>query len=321
MRQALGRFSVTAAIVAAAIASQSTVASAQVIPASGPSASFELSGSHGYRLQFQVDPGGASIAVSGRRGSRDYGANTSYMSRRAHTTPDHFHAGLGRFGLIDLAFHPKGKVAHRPAPGPCAGGRETIRSGVFVGTVRFRGENGYTEVTRHRVRGKVSTSAAQTCPLATHRGSHRGHRHGHRRHRAPLDTVLSAASSNGTSLTAVSTPGEPRPIILVSNFERAQGLSISHDAFTPDPPGSFSFDRSLNSATLTPPAPFAGSAIFERPDQFTTRWAGDLSVSFPGDPDVPLTGRGFDARLYHRRSSSGDGISIVVVSTRSRAVR
>jgi hypothetical protein len=68
-------------------------------------------------------------------------------------------------------------------------------------------------------------------------------------------------------------------------------------------PGSFIVDAALTSATVTPPWPFRGvgrleqerpSVLLESPDPL---WTGNLTVTFPGAPEVALIGPGIRARL------------------------
>jgi hypothetical protein len=79
--------------------------------------------------------------------------------------------------------------------------------------------------------------------------------------------------------------------------ERAKGVDIIRIAGASAPSGDFVFDNAFSSATLTPPAPFSGSAIFQRNADGTISWAGSLAVSFPGMPDVPLVGPQFETTL------------------------
>ena len=50
-------------------------------------------------------------------------------------------------------------------------------------------------------------------------------------------------------------------------------------------------------ATVTPAAPFSGSATFHLDDPRSASWTGDLAVELPGLGKVPLTGEGIDAGL------------------------
>lgn len=64
-------------------------------------------------------------------------------------------------------------------------------------------------------------------------------------------------------------------------------------------PAALRFDSQLRSATLTPPAPFAGHATYRRGAPPARRWTGNLTVDLPGDADYPLTGPGLRVTLEH----------------------
>jgi hypothetical protein len=107
-------------------------------------------------------------------------------------------------------------------------------------------------------------------------------------------------------------------VISASVQERSGGISIFRHVLLFAPDAAFSFDEQLNSATLTPPAPFAGSASFQRIDDYASRWEGPLTVSFPGRPEVPLTGRDFSWSLQSQRSQSSSPIVAVAGTRRGR---
>jgi len=79
--------------------------------------------------------------------------------------------------------------------------------------------------------------------------------------------------------------------------EKVGQVKIERFGFGNGPKTSFRFDSALTSAHVEPPdPPFSRDADFASPNQ----WTGSLSVSFPGDPDVPLAGPTFSAQLGHR---------------------
>jgi len=63
------------------------------------------------------------------------------------------------------------------------------------------------------------------------------------------------------------------------------------------PASAFRYDQRLQTATLSPPAPFSGSGLFKRSREAGQRWSGDLSIDMPGREDVPLTGSALRATL------------------------
>jgi hypothetical protein len=69
---------------------------------------------------------------------------------------------------------------------------------------------------------------------------------------------------------------------------------------------TFSFDESLTTAIVAPPAPFSGTATFQRNAGRPASWAGSLTVALPGSAEIPLVGTDFHTRLYRL---SEDGIA------------
>ena len=63
------------------------------------------------------------------------------------------------------------------------------------------------------------------------------------------------------------------------------------------PGADFTYDRHLRTATVSPPAPFAGSAHFDLGKKAGRRWSGDLTVDLPGRTATPLTGPTLRATL------------------------
>lgn len=120
-------------------------------------------------------------------------------------------------------------------------------------------------------------------------------------------TTFSANKADGSAaVTASRSESNPTSsIFFADSSEAVAGVLVGRIAFVEGPATAFAFDPGLNSAALAPPFPFAGSATFQRIDDFSSRWEGPLTVSFPGDPDVPLTGRDFAWSLTSRREASG----------------
>ncbi len=88
------------------------------------------------------------------------------------------------------------------------------------------------------------------------------------------------------------------------NGRKVGDFSVSYSAFDfdleGDPTPNFqapNLAEPLAEATITPPAPFSGSATFHLEDPQTASWTGELAVEMPGLGKVPLTGDGIDAGL------------------------
>ena len=82
----------------------------------------------------------------------------------------------------------------------------------------------------------------------------------------------------------------PHFVFLASIGEKVDGVAILRSASALGGPQTFSFDESLSSATITPPAPFTGTGTFQRNTGGSTTFTGSLTVQMPGLGSVPLTG-------------------------------
>jgi hypothetical protein len=168
------------------------------------------------------------------------------------------------------------------------------RLGVFVGTISFEGEGGYTTVAATSARGSVGTPLPPGCEAT-----------------APTSGAAVASSSmptgsaeGGAVLRAVdprtgskfrAAPG-PGGVIFRARVEErnADGVTVVRRAQAGAPASAFRFGRSLSWAAVTPPAPFSGTARFAA--RAGVPWRGSLRVTFPG-LSVPLTGADFRARM------------------------
>jgi hypothetical protein len=170
-------------------------------------------------------------------------------------------------------------------PPGCDGPKKIVRrQGTFVGTIRFVGENGYTSIDLQEAIGSVGTPSEFFCvfggPIPS--GNWR------------IPTILDASTAKRHLMFEATQlrPGEVE--FTAAETSKVDGVSILRLATKTGRPSRFRFDRDLRTATVAPPAPFSGTAMFRRgarrPSQ---RWSGSLAVSFPGEPNVPLAGDAF----------------------------
>lgn len=278
-----------------------TGASALVIGPEGPDAFLELRGSHGYRLEAFATNGFGTVGLQSPENRGGQGSAAEYTVLDAKVTGKRAKIDLRSRGRISVVFKPTGRLRRFKPPSGCKGGPETIRFGTFVGRIRFRGEGRYTEVRATRARGAIRRQPRLVCRLPKSKGK-RKPRHKKQR-KGPLVTIFSAGNiDESASLTALRSSDEPRSALFAAtSSERREGVWISRRAFVIGGIARFDFDAALNAATIEPPAPFAGSAQFERIDDYASRWQGPLTVSFPGKPDTPLTGRDFAWALWSER--------------------
>src|SRR3954453_1280850 len=271
---------------------------ALTLPLTAPSAAsargksedtFKLKGSHGYTIQgFGQRPG---VAMTARKGS----AFSTYIVK-GKTTPGVIKGDLGKFGAINVRFHVR-KTKHLPPRNGCAGPERVERVGVWTGKIHFRGEHGYTKVSATQAKGVVLFPRKHHCespppPSTT----------GLRAIRFGKSSFLYFTATEGkgfpqSSFTATEVqnlnglkppvspgPGSPPP---------SKGVLIVRGADVDGPLSAFTFDSGLTEATVAPPSPFLGEGDFASPSS----WTGSLAVSFLGQKNVGLVGKGFDARL------------------------
>lgn len=212
----------------------------------------------------------------------------------AKVTATSIDADLGRVGVIAAEFEPSGPPERVHAS--CKrGGASTFDPGAWVGTIEFEGEEGFTEARRSRAKATVSPFVDAGCG-----GTLIGETMGAQVHGARL-VARSATKKQAIYLQANQNyPGAP-VYLETSIEERHAGLVVSREVAGYYPPDAFEFAPSLGSATLTPPAPFAGYATFYRNAKPANRLTGNLTVDLPGRADVSLAGGRFKAALVHAK--------------------
>jgi hypothetical protein len=259
------------------------------------SASFSLRAGSGYRISVERTRGRVSLYAV--HGGKSFFASTSYTVR-AKSLPQRIDARFGRFGRVSVRLKTermrKGKLEEQ-----CKGKPETVRFGVFVGTIRFRGEGGYTSVAARHAEGRLSTGEKFKCVFPNLRpGSGLAARES--RQVAPS---LTATQGRHRFLQVEASGGKQKSIIFsAGSLERRGHMSVFRDVFAEAPPASFVFASDLSSATVQPPLPFQAEASFQKASGPT--WSGSLSVDFPGRDDVQLAGPRFTAHLARDDSSS-----------------
>jgi hypothetical protein len=253
---------------------------------------------------------GQTVALSV---SRDHGHQDRRGVKRSSTTTYLAHGKVTPTS-IQASFADRGRIAvrFRPAPRPLRAGRNAGckrssdgllgRLGVFVGELRFRGENGYTSAEVHRVHGgTVDFRALIACLLGKARPGRRALLSGvstHPSHR-PKRTTLIADRKTPLSRTVFGAQlrGEGRVRFIALEESSEGSLGMIRIVTASGAPAAFAFDDHLSGATVAPPAPFSGSGAFQHGAGSEKSWAGPLAVSFLGAPGTPLTGSPFKTQL------------------------
>jgi hypothetical protein len=293
MRAVLASAVALLAMAGATAAPSLTSAAGPTQPPPAPGA-FRLETSNGYSMlvlaipTYHGHPATVEIFVSGKHQGVSYSAP-------ATVTETSIQANLGELGEISVAFHPSGQLT--TAHPSCGGKSVSFDSGIYEGTIDFHGEEGYTEVEATSVPGDPAFWLNALCGVVVGGGGGGPLLPGAELHvRNPqLGPEFSVTKNR---------PSAPAHFEVVVS-EYVNGISIKRFVAMPLPSGTFRYDRRLRTATLHPPAPFAGTGRFVRRRKAGKRWSGDLTVDMPGRAGVPLTGSALRATLVHAEWGSG----------------
>jgi hypothetical protein len=249
-----------------------------------------LKGSNGYSISIEGDRKTVTLTAERKGSSASYTAKGFASATRIK-------ARLGRLGRISVRFHSHGGPKRMPLPkGICRGEAETVESGTWVGQIQFKGEQGYTAAHATRAKGAITDSPKATC------GIHEGKEGG-----LPdfQSTILNAASDT-TGIFAFLVTSETRPGLDGSSFGasllevRNRGLEIIRSINVEAKSDAFVLTKEggqVISATIAPPAPFKGTATFQRTRGSEGSWTGTLAGDFPGRGEVTLAGPKFSAQV------------------------
>jgi hypothetical protein len=217
-------------------------------------------------------------------------------------------------GLLDLdvRFHARGPADVSPKSPPCPSNVTRHRRGVFLGKIRFFGESDYTAAEASRAQGFLNHRVRSRCRRSSRKAA------GLSRQRRPSETVELGAEG-GTLLRRLDFGAAKGPYPLFAPldydnsgrryfyaelFENGYEVDVNRKVEVKGAdPGTFVVDAALTAATVRPPWPFRGAGHLEqeRPTFFIESpdplWTGDLTVSFPGAPAVPLIGPDLEASL------------------------
>lgn len=258
--------------------------------------SFDLRGSNGYAIHvFGISPNKVWILVEKEA------ASAAYLWR-GRVTERAIEARLGKFGRMSLRLQPGARSEVEREQRGCRGRPGVRHEGRFGGVFRFRGEQGFTSVDVEGARATVFRSFRLVCK--------RG-REGEPRYERPPTSSLSAVSSRYPRAPWFSVfKLEPTLKPAFASLEDAQytahtteprpGLGVVRSASATAPPETFAVSprgATPVTATVAPPAPFSGTATYERTPGGKGTWSGDLAVELPGRGTLPLTDSSYRAEL------------------------
>jgi hypothetical protein len=255
-----------------------------------------LTGSKGYRISLSsyINHKYNRITLSAEKN----GAYARYIVKgEAHNGVIRAtYPGLGR---IAVHFVPS-KVKELPPNPGCDKPSGTVDQGTFLGTIRFRGEKGFTSVDAGRAHGSIVKHFRQLCRAVKRAVASRGHPG-----RAFEGIELSAKTGN-VQFTAENTVGDPKSTFHVRASENRKGIQIGRGIREVTGRG-FTYDaQGLTEARVAPPAPFMGQAHYSgspvpedpMPGFYTQgTLSGSLKVYLPGLGVVPLGGSGVKAQI------------------------
>lgn len=232
---------------------------------------------------------------------------------RGHVRHDRLEANFGKLGRISLRFKPSTRISDTlGGPPNCPPARLTEEFGVFRGSLDFTGEQGFTTVDSHRVRGKVTLITSRPCPskrLATGSYGTSQLRRAAGEQRSGVAELSAESRSNGrvTSFGVVKYfPDFDEWLFDASVDEQRGRIDIEREALVFAEADSFLVSKPgvhPASAEVIAPKPFQGTAVYaEEPVSPALAWDGSLSVSLPGIGPVPLAGQGFEAFLCSERN-------------------
>jgi hypothetical protein len=232
---------------------------------------------------------GSGLYLEVWRGGKKQRSMTAYLSRGV-AKPEHLRATFGKFGEVSMHFRraPSQRVTKK-----CFFGRLLVKQhGVFVGKLRFRGEDGYLSVRLHRAKGGI---------LRPGRRCHVRHHHFDRADfealfAKPEAAMLSIAREGVDSTAMLAIADGKRSAFFAADEESRGKLAIVRLAMVRKP-GRVHINEAITSGTLTPPPPFHGSGRYRAFPDGSVTWSGGLSVNFPGAPRFPLTGPSFETLL------------------------
>jgi hypothetical protein len=255
---------------------------------------FVLKAHNGYRVGVIGIGNAVLLEVVGHHG----GAATAYVARGT-VTSRRLQATFGELGSVAMRFRPSSSRSWQKPQRHCHGaGRFIDRPGVFVGDLRFRGEDGYVSVHAHRVKGRVSSIAPQCDRAASARRVKRASAPSSAGSPGPESKFLSASWRHGVASGSFAAIGKGGLTIFFASTQESEGrLAKLRFAFTFAASKAFAVDDALTFARVSPPRPFVGTGIYRAAPDGTTTWAGSLSVNFPGAAHFPLTGEPFKATV------------------------
>ena len=254
-----------------------------------------LRGTHGYRVS-------GIVASDGKVGAVtlfvEKGGEVATYAARGEGTTNGIDVDLGRLGRIDVELRPTGasEKVHESCDGK--GKAVTIPKYEFVGTIDFRGEEGFTEVEATHTPLLIAPLLQLVCGAAS-----------------SSETVTGGSNVKGVLVTAEAAGGPSltiqqnhlgAPVFYRAKMHEKEGnVQVSRTVRGHLGAGALRYAPSLSTASFSAASPFHGSARYvgspPPPEGGPGRgaWRGSLKVDFLGHANVPVAGPGFKASINH----------------------
>jgi hypothetical protein len=269
-------------------------------------ARFSLRGTHGYRVTIRGSGKSVSLIVTRRH------AAAIYTTDDAAVTASGIQARFGNLGNISVSFIPSRVGRGFKNRSHCeqgSGGK--VRFGSFVGSIRFRGERGFTQVSAKRASGVAIERSLAGCAHAPDGSSGRDEAillssqdppsleafssgHGGFAYftagSGSLEQMRSYEVRGGIPLHLSDLPHKGIPYSATSTAHRG-AMHMVRLVAAMGPRAGLVDDETPNTKAFAPPRPFTGVGRFSACP--SRKWGGTLRVSFPGRPNEILTGPSF----------------------------
>jgi hypothetical protein len=284
-------------------ATPAAAATSQVVLPGGIAAEVWLPKKNGFSFEI-FTLGRKRVRLIAHRGSENvvYAAPGHVSSRRLH-------ANFGRFGLVDLRFHPARREGSDSDHNACRGRDPIEQDGTYRGTIRFH-DAGVATLASHRAIGFFQRKFKTICEVPRIPSAH------HPRRSDFEADLLSARRQSGNRVVAFEAVsldlgdqlGLELAIVggeLREDFDR---VLVVRSALELANEGEIRFSKPgvrPETVAVSAPRPFAGQASYSESPTGPASWTGTLSVPLPGRGRIPLTGPGFQARVCRAHSFQG----------------
>lgn len=239
--------------------------------------------------------------------------NTTFEARTEGRVTRHgINARFGDLGKISVRF--RGKPFSFGFPGDkegkrrCRGRRSESESGLFHGTIRFRGENGFTQLNSKHVRGFMDRYYRRVCRRDPDEDSSFATALKRLIDLLPVTTLRANARVERTNVRFEAAAIDFRPLlgpgvglaytISAQTVEWDRGMRLTRSVSAEGDDGSFLFRRGRKAprtATVAPPKPFVGTAKYRKEPGSPGSWVGSLAARLPGAGLAAMTGPDFRA--------------------------